>query len=107
MHSSFIDKISNHGHNEEPSYFLSYFLLVSIVAIAAYLVFHNKQKVFDAIGDSLRLDLTRCFFFRFLPSSSRGVEVGSPREGDARPRPNIESSTIISKRRWDLAQRYF
>ena len=30
---------------DEPSSFFGYFILLSIVAIIAYLVFHNKQKV--------------------------------------------------------------
>ena len=31
---------------DEQSSFFGYFILLSIVAIIAYLVFHNKQKVF-------------------------------------------------------------
>jgi hypothetical protein len=39
------DNLSHRGRPEEPNNYLSYFLLVSVVAISAYLVFHNKQKV--------------------------------------------------------------
>ena len=31
--------------SEDESGFMAYFLLVSVVSILAYLVFHNKQKV--------------------------------------------------------------
>lgn len=41
----FYGSISNEPDIEAESHFLSYFLLLSIVAIVAYLVFHNKQKV--------------------------------------------------------------
>jgi hypothetical protein len=33
------------GEKEETSGFFPYFMLLSIVCITAYLVFHNKQKV--------------------------------------------------------------
>jgi hypothetical protein len=33
------------GTSEEASSYLNYLILLSIVAIAAYLVFHNKKKV--------------------------------------------------------------
>jgi hypothetical protein len=40
------DHLSNPMRSpEEPKDYLSYILVVSVVAIAAYLVFHNKQKV--------------------------------------------------------------
>ncbi len=39
------DNLSHRGRPDEPNNYLSYFLLVSVVAISAYLVFHNKQKV--------------------------------------------------------------
>ena len=41
-----VDHLSNPMRNaEEASNYLNYLLLVSVVAIVAYLVFHNKQKV--------------------------------------------------------------
>ena len=41
-----VDHLSNPMRNaEEASNYLHYLLLVSVVAIVAYLVFHNKQKV--------------------------------------------------------------
>jgi hypothetical protein len=43
------------GTSEEASSYLNYLILLSIVAIAAYLVFHNKKKVL--------FNLLKAFFF--------------------------------------------
>jgi len=39
---------------EEPSSFFGYFILLSIVAIIAYLVFHNKQKILALVLEGRR-----------------------------------------------------
>ena len=42
---SFSGSIGSGPDIEDESHFFSYFMLLSVVAIIAYMVFHNKQKV--------------------------------------------------------------
>ena len=45
--SNFQGSIKVGSENEEQSSFFSYFMMLSVVSIVAYLVFHNKQKVIN------------------------------------------------------------
>jgi hypothetical protein len=45
------------GEKEETSGFFPYFMLLSIVCITAYLVFHNKQKVCATFSQMFKIIL--------------------------------------------------
>jgi len=52
--SNFQGSIKVGSENEEQSSFFSYFMMLSVVSIVAYLVFHNKQKIMALVLEGRR-----------------------------------------------------
>jgi len=52
--SNFQGSIKVGSENEEESSFFSYFMMLSVVSIVAYLVFHNKQKIMALVLEGRR-----------------------------------------------------
>eukprot|EP00092_Neocalanus_flemingeri_P070045 GFUD01085925.1.p2 GENE.GFUD01085925.1~~GFUD01085925.1.p2 ORF type:complete len:208 (-),score=70.74 GFUD01085925.1:86-709(-) len=54
VETKYVDKMTTGPEIDDRSSFFGYFILLSIVAIIAYLVFHNKQKILALILEGRR-----------------------------------------------------